>query len=568
MDGSMADAPARIAQLRKWLDAQKIDAYLVPHSDRFQSEMLPALDERLAWLTGFTGSNGMAAVLKNKAVLFTDGRYTISAPLQMDMNVYEIFEAPPKNPSEWLVKELPAEGVIGFDPMLFTVAQISQWQKTAAKNKWELQAIEENPIDLFWKDRPVEAILAAEIHKSEFAGETTESKIAKILEKKSDEAHHLLISDPSLVCWLLNMRGKDVMHTPLVQSVVLLDKDGQVTLFTEPKKITPALHASWGNHVAVEDLSQLFDIILKINKPIQIDPTLADYAVKDFCIEHGIKVIEAADPSVALRANKNAVEIAGAIKAHEIDAQAVTEFRKWLKSRDFKKEKITELDVVQKLHEARVNTGQCVDDSFDTIAGFGPNGAIIHYRATKETNLQLHEGSLLLLDSGGQYHYGTTDVTRVFAIGTPTAKMKTHYTAVLKGLIALSSTRFPVGISGGHLDGLARAPIWEQGLDYAHGTGHGVGSYLSVHEWPRGAYNINTLAPFSPGMILSIEPGIYLKDEYGIRLENLVVVVEDKRAGDVKDMLAFKTLTKIPFEDDLIDRSMLNAQEIEFLKQF
>jgi len=339
-------------------------------------------------------------------------------------------------------------------------------------------------------------------------------------------------------------------------------------LFTDPQKITPALQNSWGNHVAVADLDQLYEILSKLEGPLQIDPGQCAYAVKNFCEEKEIKVVEVADPSLLLRACKNETEINGAIKAHEIDAGAFAEFTTWFKAQDFAKEKITELDIIQKLHEYRAATGQCVDESFDTIAGFGPNGAVVHYRADEQSNLQLKEGSLLLLDSGGQYRFGTTDVTRVFAVGAPSIEMKTHYTAVLKGLINLSMTRFPVGTNGSQLEALARAPIWALGLDYAHGTGHGVGSYLSVHEGPQGLSPRSSTIALQPGMILSIEPGIYLTDQYGIRLENLVVVVKDEREGDVKEMLAFKTLTKIPFNESLIDFEMLDERERMFLKQF
>lgn len=562
-----SDSAKKIESLRTWMKAHKIDAYLVPHSDRYQSEYLPSSDERLAWLTGFTGSAGMSAILNDNAILFTDGRYTLQAAQQVDSDHYDIVESPPNNPMETLVQHLEENAEIGFDPLLFTVAQISIWRKAASKENWILVPINENPIDLLWQDKPVEPIIPAENHPIEFAGISTEDKINAILEKKVKNAEHILITDPSLVCWLLNMRGRDVAHTPLVQSMALLDKDGQVILFADAEKITPELRGIWGNHVGVEDISRLYDVLAKITAPLQIDPTQCPFAVKDFCEDKNITLIEAIDPATLLRAAKNDTEINGAIKAHEIDAIAFKDFFGWFNAIDFTKEKITELDIVQRLHEARETTGQCLDESFDTIAGFGPNGAIVHYRADENSNLQLQNGNLLLLDSGGQYRCGTTDVTRTLAIGTPTSEMKKHFTAVLKGLIALSTTRFPVGISGGQMDAIARAHVWAVGIDYAHGTGHGVGSFLSVHEGPQRFSNGNTVA-LQPGMILSIEPGIYLNGQYGIRLENLVVVVKDERPGDIKPMLALKTLTKIPFDETLIDFSMLSHSEQEFLKQF
>ena len=561
-------ADKKLEQLRGWMASEKIDTYLVPHADRFQSEYLPPGDERLAWLTGFTGSAGMSAILKDKAVLFTDGRYTLQAASETDAAHYEVVEAPPASPATFLEQHLDKGAVIGFDPMLFTVSQIALWRKAAVKQNWVLLPIDENPIDKFWLDKPAEKIVLADVHGLEFAGETTADKVAKILDKKDKVADYVLVSDPSLVCWLLNMRGGDVAHVPLVQSLALLDKDGQIILFTDPKKITPAMYAAWGNHVSVEELSRLYDVLAKLDQPLQIDPAQCPYAVKDFCDEKNIAVIEMTDPSLLLRACKNETEINGAVKAHEIDAGAFKEFLAWYKSRDFAAETITELDIVQRLHEVRLATGQCVDESFDTIAGYGPNGAIVHYRADEKSNLRLENGSLLLLDSGGQYRFGTTDVTRVLPVGTPTAEMKTHYTAVLKGMITLSMTRFPAGTTGSQLEALARAPIWALGLDYSHGTGHGVGSYLSVHEGPQGFSPRSSATALQPGMILSVEPGIYLNGKYGIRLENLVVVIDDKQPGDVKEMLALKTLTKIPFETSLIDDTMLSQPEKEFLKQF
>lgn len=563
---------AKINKIRNWMTSQNIDVYLVPHSDRFQSEYLPASEERLAWLTKFTGSHGMAVVLKDRAALYVSGLYLLQASLQIDTGTYDIINSPPENPAIWLKKNLGENAKIGFDPWLFTVTQVMQWQHISAQEKWQLQPVLENPIDLYWTDRPADPAIPGVVHGIQFAGKTTEEKISALLEKKSSKANYLLISDPSITCWLLNMRGQDVAHTPLIQSVALLDKEGQVTLFADPRKITSDLRASWGNHVAVEDLPRLFAVLEKMGGAVQLDPTQCAYAVKDFCVNHQIKVIEAVDPALLLRAQKNETEINGAIKAHEIDAKAFADFTSWLKARDFKSETVTELDVIAKLHECRAQTGECVDESFGTIAGFGPNGAIIHYSATPETNLQLKEGSLLLLDSGGQYRFGTTDVTRVFSLGPPTVQMKKHYTAVLKGLIALTNARFPVGSNGAQLDTIARAPIWAIGEDYAHGTGHGVGSYLSVHEGPtritKASFSPQSVGPVEEGMILSIEPGIYIEGEYGIRLENLVVVVEDKRPGDVKEMLAFKTLTKIPFEENLIDFNILDEKEKAFLEQF
>lgn len=564
MGGAVADK--KLGALRTWMKAQKLDAYLVPHADRFQSEYLAPDAERLAWLTGFTGSAGLAVVFKDTAALFTDGRYTLQAKKQVDTTAFQIVEAPPASPMTWIKDKLSANARIGFDPWLVTVSQMKTWKRIGAENNWEFVALDENPIDVSWNDKPVIPVQQAAVHPLEFSGEATAQKIAKILQGKAEAAHHILHSEPALVTWLLNMRGNDVTHTPLVQSVALLDGEGNVTLFTDPRKITDDLRREWGNHVVVEELNALYGVLKKINKPVQIDPESCSYAVRHFCDENTIPVVEKTDPGLMLRACKNDTEIKGAFLAHEKDAAAYAAFLQWFKSCDFAAEKITELDIVAKLHDCRVQAG-IVDESFDTIAGFGPNGAIVHYRADEASNLQLTPNNLLLLDSGGQYRCGTTDVTRVLAVGTPTAEMKTHYTAVLRGLIALSLTRFPVGTTGAQLDAIARAPIWALGLDYAHGTGHGVGSYLSVHEGPQGISVRGTTA-LAAGMVLSIEPGIYLTGKYGIRLENLVVVTEDKRDGDEKAMLGFKALTQFPFEAELIDWDALQPHEIAWLKDF
>ncbi|MDB5478224.1 MAG: xaa-Pro aminopeptidase [Alphaproteobacteria bacterium] len=557
----------KINRLRQWMRDNGIDAYLVPHADRFQSEYLVPQDERLAWLTGFTGSAGMAAILSDKAFLFTDGRYTLQAAAETDAHVIEVIESPAGNPADVFGGHLSEGGVIGFDPMLFTVAQMTLWRREAQLRHWQLRPLETNPIDLLWTDKPVAPTVPAKAHELAYAGMSTADKTARILEKRNPKAATILISDPTLVCWLLNMRGGDVAHVPLVQGAALLDETGHITLFTNPDKIPADLRLVWGNHVGVENLSRLTETIEKINKPLQIDPVQCSYAIKVFCDDRDIPLVEAQDPALLLRACKNAVEIKGAISAHEKDAMAFDAFMAWFNTRDFEAENITELDVIEKLRHCRTGNTDCVDDSFSTIAGFGPNGAIVHYRADEKTNRRLQPNSLLLLDSGGQYFEGTTDVTRVLPVGTPTPIMKKHYTAVLQGLIALSCTRFPVGTTGAQLEAIARQPVWALGLDYAHGTGHGVGSYLSVHEGPQG-FSPRGTAPLQPGMILSIEPGVYLTGQYGIRLENLVAVVDDAREDDIKHMLAFKTLTKIPFESKLICREDLTEAEKEFLQKF
>ena len=560
-------AAQKIKQLRDWMKKNGLQAYIVPHSDRFQSEYLAQQDERLAWLTGFTGSAGTAIVTLDKAALFTDGRYTLQAPQQVDTKIIDVIEIAAQRPTQWLAKHVKKGGAVGFDPWLLTIAQAQQFDKAGEKDGWVLKAVEENPIDLLWADRPPERIVTGEIHNVKYAGVPRDKKVKGVLARTSKDADALLVTQPALVNWLLNLRGRDVAHNPLLQSAALIDEDAHVTLFTDPRKVTPAMRRDLGNRVSVEDLSRLGDELARLKKPVQADPGHTAYAIKVFCDAKKIPLVLETDPGVMARAIKNKTEIKGATLAHQKDAKAFEAFFKWYKTQDFSKKKITELDVMHQILKARAADKDFIEESFNTIAGFGPNGAIVHYAATAESSLRLKPNSLLLLDSGGQYRGGTTDITRTLAVGTPTAGMKKHYTAVLKGLIALSTSRFPDGTTGAQLDALARAPIWQIGTNYAHGTGHGVGSFLGVHEGPQGLSHA-AQTPLKPGMILSIEPGIYITGKYGIRLENLAVVVEDNRKGDVYPMLAFDTLTKVPFESELIAWDRLDENERAFLAGF
>ncbi len=548
------------------MEESGIDAFLVPHADRFQSEYAAPRDERLKWLTGFTGSAGSAVVTHGKAALFVDGRYTLQAPKEVDTKVFEIYEVPHARASQWLEKRLDAGDTVAADPWLLTVAQAKQWENIAAERGWLLKWVDANPIDALWEDRPREKIVKAEAHALKYAGKSHSDKIAALTRKMASGAERVLVADPLLVCWLLNLRGRDVAHVPVLHAMALVEKSGAVTLFTNPAKISPGLRKALGG-MTVRPLEDMLKILGARQSPIQIDPNTTPKAVEDMARRQSIVLIEADDPCILMRACKNASEIKGAVAAHEKDARAFAKFRKWFDKQDFAKKKIMESDIVAALHKARAADKDFIEESFDTIAGFAANGAIVHYRVTDKTDKRLKPGNLLLLDSGGQYRYGTTDVTRVLPVGRPSPAMKKHYTAVLKGLIALSTARFPAGTTGAQLDALARAPIWEAGLDYAHGTGHGVGSFLSVHEGPQGL-SPRSNAVLHEGMILSVEPGIYLAGKYGIRLENLVVVVRDTRKTDKKEMLAFKTLTKIPFEKSLIVVSELTKAEKKFLRGF
>lgn len=544
-------AAEKLKQLRDWMQAEKLDAYLVPHSDRFQSEYLPPEDERLAWLTGFTGSNGQAAILLEKAVLFTDSRYTLQALAQVDTTLYDVVETPPAKMSDWLGEHLAEGAVVGVDPWLWTAAQIAQLKKTAEQKKWTVRGIDGNPIDRLWTDRKASAPEKAMIYPLSFAGEDTQAKIVRLVTQMSPKAERILLSEPGLVCWLLNVRGKDVAHVPVLQSLAVLDRDGAVTMLADKRKIGDDVRQSLGNRVAIEELSALEQVLAANKKPLQLDPAQAPLAVKDLLAKHEITVIEAIDPSIMLRACKNKTEIDGAIEAHRKDGVAFRKFLNWYAQRDFAHEVITELDMVDKLRDFRAEDPDFLDTSFDTIAGYGSNGAIVHYHADAVSNQRLLPGNLFLLDSGGQYLCGTTDITRTLAVGTPSPQMKKHAQAVYDGMKALSHVRFPVGTVGFQLEALARGFLWQQGIDFGHSVGHCIGAYLSVHEDPRPWGR--DLVELKPGMITSIEPGYYRAGEYGIRFENLVVVVEDFRPEDEKKMLAFKTLTDVPFDETLIN---------------
>ncbi len=537
-------ATQKLELLRAWMKRSKIDLLIVPHADRFQSEYLAPRDERLAWLTGFTGSNGMALVTLKKAALFTDSRYTLQAQKETAKG-FAILDSAATHPLHWLQDQIKPKQRIGIDPWLFTITQFAQWGKAIAAAKAQLVTLETNPIDTLWNDRPPEPIIPAESHALRYAGRTAKQKIKDLMERLEEDTDRILISDPLLVCWLLNIRGRDVAHVPVVQALALVTRKGQVTVFANPKKIPRALK------LKTLPLEALIPTLARTKTPPQIDPQQCPFAVKHALSQKKIPVIEATDPCIQLRACKNTTEVKGAVLAHKKDAIAYKKFLTWFNKRDFARETITEMDIAAKLRAFRAEDRDFMDDSFDTIAGFAGNGAIVHYRADAKSNKRLRPGNLLLLDSGAQYRCGTTDITRTLAIGKPTSQMKKHYQAVYRGLQALSATRFPSGTSGAQLEAIARRELWALGLDYGHGTGHGVGSYLSVHEGPQG-FTARSFAPLMPGMILSIEPGVYHTGLFGIRLENLVVVVEDTKPGDMRKMLTFRTLTDVAF-----DRKML-----------
>ncbi|MBB6227224.1 Xaa-Pro aminopeptidase [Polymorphobacter multimanifer] len=563
---------ARLAALRTELAARGLDGFVVPLTDEHMSEYVGSYAQRLAWLTGFHGSAGHAAVLADRAAIFTDGRYTIQVRAQVDGDLFEYQDIPATSATDWLAAHAPAGARIGHDQWLHTRSWARTTAAALAARGAELVATETNPIDAIWQDQPAPSLAPVEVHADQFAGRSSADKraalAATLRDRKIDCA---VISALDSIAWALNIRGRDVDHTPVALAFALLHADASVDLFTAPEKITPAVRDHLGQGVRTHDRSAFAAHLATLTgKRVQVDPASGVAGIFNALEAGGAKIIEGRDPCVLPKAIKNPVEIAGTQAAHRRDGAALTRFLHWVKAQPPGAE--DELSASDQLLSFRRETNMLEDLSFDTISGSGPNGAIVHYRSSPATNRPLEDGSLYLVDSGGQYRDGTTDVTRTLAIGTPSAEMQDRYTRVLKGHIALATAVFPAGTRGGQLDSLARAPLWAAGLDYAHGTGHGVGSYLAVHEGPQRIASSAAYAgsdePLVAGMILSNEPGYYKTGAYGIRIENLVLIEEADVPGAEKPMLRFRELTLAPLDRDLIEPSLLSAHEIAWIDAY
>jgi Xaa-Pro aminopeptidase len=561
---------ARLAALREELVRRKLTGFVVPRADQQQNENVPPSEERLAWLTGFTGSAGMAVVLASEAALFVDGRYTLQAAKQVDGNAWTVEPLVEPPPETWLARHLKQGDRLGFDPWLHTSAATERLAAACAKAGAELVAVEGNPIDATWTERPAPPLAPVAVHDNRFAGETEADKVGRIrqeIDKLGADA--LVLSDSHAVAWTFNIRGADVAHTPLPLSYALVPKDGRPILFIDHRKLsnTTRDHLEQSADVREPDAlaPELTDLAQR-GARIALDGATAADALSRLIAGHGGKVIRGSDPVTLLKAVKNETEIAGTRTAHRRDAAALARFLAWV-DREAPKGKLTEIDAVEALETFRRETGALKDVSFPTIAGTGPNGAIVHYRVTRKSNRRILSGDLLLIDSGAQYEDGTTDVTRTIAVGEPTAEMRDRFTRVLRGHIAIARAVFPDGTTGAQLDSFARQFLWQAGLDFEHGTGHGVGSYLSVHEGPARISKLGT-TPLKRGMILSNEPGYYKTDGYGIRIENLELVVAADIAGAEKPMNAFETLTLAPIERRLIQVSMLSEAERDWLNDY
>ena len=563
---------ARLDALRKELKRRDLDGFVVPISDEHMSEYVGAYAQRLAWLTGFGGSAGTAVVLANEAAIFIDGRYTLQVREQVDGKLYSYISVPQSSIAGWLGEHAPEGARIGYDAWLHGKGWASAVSKALGEKGSSLVATESNPIDAVWADRPEPSLAPAIVHPTEFAGMSGEEKrgmVAEWLAEKQLDA--AVVSALDGVAWLLNIRGADVERTPVALSFVIAHADGTAELFMAEEKVTPELRAHLGNSVRISPRQAFVPALTALKgKRVAVDPDRSVQAIFATLEAAGAKIVELRDPTVLPKAIKNPVEQSGHRAAQARDGAAIARFLHWL-SVEGPGGRLTEITAAEKLHDLRRKTGVLRDLSFDTISGAGPNGAVVHYRVSEETSRALEPSSIYLVDSGGQYSDGTTDITRTVWIGPgePPAEQKDRFTRVLKGHIALARAAFPQGTTGSQLDSFARQHLWAAGLDYAHGTGHGVGSFLSVHEGPQriakaAGGQAGSEQELLAGMILSNEPGYYKAGAYGIRIENLVLVESREIAGAEGAFLGFETLTFAPIERALVDCSLLTGEEVEW----
>jgi Xaa-Pro aminopeptidase len=565
-----AGAP-RVAALRTELARQGLTGFIVPHSDRHQNEYVPASEQRLAWLTGFTGSAGVAIVLMERAALFVDGRYTLQAREQVDTSLFTIEHLVETPPDRWIEKNLTSGDRLGYDPWLHTVETAERLARACAAAGATLVAVEPDPIDALWIDRPAPPLGAVVLHDPRFAGEDASKKLARIgAEVANLRADALVVSDPHAVAWAFNVRGADVAHTPLPLAFAIIPQVGRPALYVDGRKLSNDVRNRLEGLADVREPADFVPALTTLGrdkKAVLLDQATAADALARLITSAGGKATRTACPIALMKAVKNEVEIAGARAAHVRDGAAVTRFLAWF-DREAARGKLTEIDTVAALESFRRDTGLLKDISFATIAGAGPDGAIVHYRVTHKTNRAIAPGELFLIDSGGQYEDGTTDITRTVAVGEPAAEMRDRFTRVLKGHIAIARAVFPEGTTGAQLDSFARQFLWAQGLDFDHGTGHGVGSYLSVHEGPARISKLGAAA-LKRGMILSNEPGYYKSGAYGIRIENLVLVVEAAApAGAEKPLNRFETLTLAPIDRRLVLPELLTPEETAWLDRY
>lgn len=581
--------PNRISTLREEMKKAGVDGFIVPTADEYQCEYPPVSARRLAWLTGFTGSAGQAIVLAEDALdpakikddaearaaaIFVDGRYTLQAKMQVDGKSYEQRDLMSDVlGADWVVSRIKQGATLAYDPWLHTQSSVEALKAKMDKAGIALVAVPHNLIDPIWRDRPAVSKAAVQAYSDTYAGETSQSKRQRLGENfKKDGVDATVITAPDSIAWLLNIRGGDVQNTPLALSFAVLHQDGKVDWYIDPDKIGAEVVKHVGDAVKIVDIARLgegIDALGEAKSTVQYDPKRSAAWFHERLTQAGATIKNADDPCVMPKAVKNATEIQGMRQAQIRDGVALTKFLAWL-DEEVTKRPVTELEVEKKLLSFRQQQKDFKEVSFDTIAGSGEHGAIVHYRATEETNKVLENNNLFLLDSGGQYLDGTTDVTRTMVIGAPTEEQKKRFTQVLQGHIRLASARFPKGVKGSQIDVLARGALWNDTEDYAHGTGHGVGAYLGVHEGPQ-SISLRAETPFEPGMVVSNEPGYYKTGEYGIRTESLVVVKEVEGTGGStgkRPYLEFETITLAPIDLRLVEPDMLSLHELKWLNEY
>jgi Xaa-Pro aminopeptidase len=562
--------PERVKRLRALMAEQGFAALLVPRSDEHQGEYVAPCAERLRWLTGFTGSAGMAAIGRRHAGLFVDGRYTVQARAECAGGLFEFPGLVSSALPAWLKSKLKAGDAVGFDPWLTTASAVDWLKAQLAGSGIVLKPTRRNLVDAAWgRERPSQPDAPVFAHPVRYAGRAAESKIDAVQKTLKDAGQDaVILTAPDSVCWLFNIRGQDVAHNPVVLAFAIVPATGKPELFVDAKRVTKEAMAQLDGAVKISAPAALktrVQALRKAKKRVRLDADRAAWWLKRAL---GKSAVGGADPCIAMKAIKTATEIKGARTAHVRDGAAVTRFLAWLDKAVAAGEAIDEITAVRTLEDMRAGSQALKEISFDTISGSGPNGAIVHYRVTEATNRRLGPGELFLIDSGAQYLDGTTDITRTVAIGDPDEEARTRYTLVLKGHIGIATARFPKGTRGLDLDPFARRALWNEGLDYDHGTGHGVGSYLSVHEGPQSISRAGSVV-LEPGMIISNEPGYYKEGAYGIRIENLVLVTEPARpAGGDREMLGFETLTLVPFDRRLIAKALLTADELRWIDTY
>jgi Xaa-Pro aminopeptidase len=570
----MSSYADRLAALREQLKSEHLDGFVVPLTDEHMSEYVGSYAQRLAWLTGFQGSAGSAVVLPQEAAIFVDGRYTLQVRQQVSADEWSYQSVPETSVAEWLKDHAPEGGRIGYDPWLHTREWVKRAKEALASRGAELVPVERNLIDKIWADRPEMSKARLAVQPDEYAGKSSAEKrtdIADWLGKQHADA--TVISALDSIAWTFNVRGEDVHRTPVALAYAIVNSDGTADLFVASEKIGPDVRQHLGNGVRLHERYEFENALSQLGgKTIAVDPERAVSAIFDALDKAGAKAVALRDPTILPKAIKNEVEIAGQRASQVRDGAAIARFLHWI-DEEAPSGEVDELTASDKLESFRREAPELRDLSFDSISGSGPNGAIVHYKSSEKTNRKLQRGELYLIDSGGQYVDGTTDITRTVAIGEPTDEMRDRFTRVLKGHIAVASAVFPKGTRGTQLDSFARRPLWEAGLDYAHGTGHGVGSYLAVHEGPQRISPATSAQaggdePLQAGMLISNEPGYYKSGEYGIRIENLVLVVEKHIAGAEKEMLGFETVTFAPIERRLVVKDMLSAAELDWLNDY